>query len=140
MQASSGGTMNDIQMSKFLGWFSLGLGGLELLAGGALRRRLGLAVSPGVVRGFGAREIASGAMVLTNPGKAAPIWVRTGGDAMDILTLAGALMRPGNHHRAATTLALVAVLGVTALDVMTATSLQDREARALRVARAGRVA
>ena len=132
--------MNDIQTAKLLGWFSVALGSLEIAAGSALRRNLGLALPPGTVQAFGAREIAAGAMVLTNPGKAAPVWLRVGGDALDILALAGSVVRPGNRHRMATSLALLAVLGVTALDVATAASLQGRKSRALRVAQAGRVA
>ncbi len=132
--------MNDIEVAKLLGWFSLGLGGLELLAGGALRRQLGLALPRGTVQAFGVREIGSGALVLTQPGKAGPLWVRTAGDALDILTLTAATLRPGNRRRGATGLALLAVLGVTALDVMTAAALQRRSGRALAVARAGRVA
>ena len=131
--------MNDIGAAKFLGWFSLGLGSLEIIAGGAVRRNLGLPLPRGVVQAFGAREIAAGAMVLTNPGKAAPMWVRTGGDALDILALTAALLRPGNRRRSAAALALLAVLGVTAMDVITATSLQTREDRARRVAQSGRV-
>ncbi len=131
--------MNDIEVAKLLGWFSLGLGGLEMVAGGALRRNLGLALPPGTVQAFGAREIGSGALVLSQPGKAGPLWIRTAGDALDIAALAAATLRPGNRRRAASGLALLAVLGVTALDVMTAVALQRRQGRALQVARAGRV-
>ena len=131
--------MNDIEVAKVLGWFSVALGGLELVAGGALRRNLGLALPPGTVQAFGVREIGSGALVLTQPGKAGPLWIRTAGDALDIVTLAAATLRPGNRRRTATGLALLAVLGVTAVDVMTATALQRRAGRALRVAQAGRI-
>jgi hypothetical protein len=41
--------MNDIQLAKFLGWFSLGLGALELLASRRITKMLGVA-SPKLVQ------------------------------------------------------------------------------------------
>ena len=63
--------MNDIQLSKFLGWFSLGLGALELLASRRITTMLGVA-NPRLVQAFGAREIAAGLMVLNKPDTAMP--------------------------------------------------------------------
>ncbi len=130
--------MNDIQTAKFLGWFSIGLGAAELVFGRSMNRRLGLGQSPGLVRAFGAREVAAGAMVLMYPDTAAPVWLRVAGDALDIAVLARALTTR-NRRRQATLLSMFAVLGVTALDVATASSLSQRHSRALATARRTRV-
>ena len=130
--------MNDIETAKALGWFSLALGGVEMLLGRGLRRMLGLPWSPDLVRAFGAREIAVGIIALANPAAPLPLWLRVGGDALDLLVLASALGR-GNRQRGAAAFATAAVLGVTALDVATAAMLQHRGGQALRTARAGRV-
>ena len=130
--------MNDVQTAKFLGWFSVGLGAAELILGRKMNRALGLGQSPALVRAFGAREVAAGAMVLMYPDMAAPIWLRVAGDALDIAVLARALSTR-NRRRQATIASLLAVLGVTALDVMTAASLSQRHSRALATARRTRV-
>ena len=130
--------MNDVQTAKLLGWFSVGLGAAELIFGRSMNRRLGLGQSPGLVRAFGAREVAAGAMVLMYPDMAAPVWLRVAGDALDLAVLARALATP-NRRREATLLTMLAVLGVTALDVATATALSQRHSRALATARRTRV-
>lgn len=79
--------VNDIQLAKFLGCFSIGLGAIELLAPRHLIRLLGLPRSPALVRAFGAREVAAGAAVLTYPDNPAPLWARLGGDALDLAVL-----------------------------------------------------
>ncbi len=130
--------MNDIQAAKFLGWFSVGLGLAELVFGRSMNRTLGLNQSPALVRAFGAREVAAGVAVLTYPDMAAPIWLRVAGDALDLAVLARALSTR-SRRREATLLSMFAVLGVTALDVMTAASLSQRHSRALATARRTRV-
>ena len=131
--------MNDIQLAKFLGYFSIGLGAIELLAPRPLIRLLGRPRSTALVRAFGAREVAAGIAVLTYPDSAAPLWARVGGDALDLATLAAALL-PGNRRRGGAAAATAAVLAVTALDVLCATALTQRQARAGRTARRTRLA
>ena len=130
--------MNDVQTAKFLGWFSVGLGAAELIFGRRMNRALGLGQSPALVRAFGAREVAAGAMVLMYPDMAAPIWLRVAGDALDLAVLARALTTR-NRRRQATLASTLAVLGVTALDVVTAASLSQRHSKALATARRTRV-
>ncbi len=126
--------MNDIQLAKFLGYFSLVLGVIELVASRPLIRLTGLPRSPALVRAFGAREVAAGIGVLTYPDNPAPLWARVGGDALDLATLGWAL-RPGNRQRGGATAATAAVLAVTALDVLCAVALTQRQARAVQTAR-----
>lgn len=129
--------MNDIQLSKSLGLFSLGLGALELLASRRIAAALGVG-SPGLVKAFGAREIAAGLMVLNKPDMAMPVWGRVAGDAMDAAVLATGL-GPGNRQRGGAVAALAFVLAAAALDVAVAASLARRDQTALQTARRTRV-
>ena len=106
-----------------LGWFSVALGVAELLAPLALERRTGLRRSPGVVRLYGAREIATGVGFLTSPDPAPWVTARIAGGALDAATL---LARRRPSAWGATALALGAVVGVMALDASTRRGLKDR--------------
>ena len=129
--------MNDIQLAKFLGWFSLGLGAVELLAARRITAMLGVA-NPRLVQAFGAREVAAGLMVLNKPDAAMPVWGRVAGDAMDAAVLATGL-RWGNRQRRGAAAAMLFVLGAAALDVAVATALRNREQTALQTAGRTRV-
>jgi hypothetical protein len=129
--------MNDIQLSKSLGLFSLGLGALELFASRRIAAALGVG-SPTLIKAFGVREFAAGLMVLNKPDTAMLVWSRVAGDAMDAAVLASGL-RFGNRRRGGAAAAMLFVLAATALDVAVATALSRREQKALRTARATRV-
>ena len=111
-----------------LGCFSIGLGLAEVLAPRALARITGMPdASDATLRAFGAREIGNGIAILVQPDRAAWLWARTGGDAIDISYLVGALnSEHGDKQRVAG--ALAAVLGVTALDILCARQLASTEA------------
>lgn len=132
--------MNDIQLAKFLGYFSLVLGALELTAPRYFVRKLGLARSAAFVRGFGAREVAAGITVLTYPDSPAPLLARVAGDVLDLGVLASAVRRPGNRRRGAAGVAAANVLAITAADALCAIALARRRARANETARRTRVA
>lgn len=129
--------MNDVQSAKILGLFSLGLGAFELFASRRIAAALGVG-SPGLVKAFGAREVAAGLMVLNKPDTAMPVWGRVVGDAMDAAVLATGLGY-GNRQRNGAAAALVFVLVAGALDVAVAASLKRREQTALQTARRTRV-
>lgn len=112
-----------IALSRGLGWFSIGLGLVELLYGRALGRALGMHERTGLLRGFGARELGTGAAILTDPANPAWLWARVGGDGLDLAILASALS-PDNPKRQNVALAIVAVAGVTVLDAICARDLQ----------------
>ena len=82
------------QLSRALGWFSIGLGITELLAPRRITKALGMEGNEGLVRAYGAREIGSGVLSLSID-KQTGLWSRVAGDALDIATVATA-MRPGN--------------------------------------------
>jgi hypothetical protein len=114
------------QMARGLGWFSIGLGMMELFAARSLARSLGMQGAEGLIRGYGVREIASGMACLSVnpvPGVAS----RIAGDAVDIATLLAAL--PNNPKRENVQLALLAVIGVTVLDVLCTSQLTARHGR-----------
>ena len=115
----------DLSLSRFLGWFSIGLGLFEILGGKSLARTLGIPKDAVLLRAYGVREAGVGAAILNDPEEPAWIWARVAGDALDLATLAVAL-RPPNGKRANVEIALAAVAGVTALDVICAARLSRR--------------
>jgi len=58
------------RMARNLGWFSLGLGALEILAPWRITRALGMEGHEGLVRAYGFREVASGMLSLSTDKKA----------------------------------------------------------------------
>ena len=129
--------MNEIQLSKFLGWFSVGLGALELLASRRIATTLGVA-TPRLVQALGAREVVAGLMVLKKPDTAMPVWGRVAGDAMDAAVLVTGLGH-GNRQRGKATAGMLFVLGAAVLDVAVATALSQREQKVLHTAHRTRV-
>jgi uncharacterized membrane protein len=99
-------------LTRFLGWFSIGLGVAELLTPGAVSRIAGSRNHKGLVRFYGARELAAGVGILSsqNPGKW--LWARVAGDVVDIASIV-----KGSSNGVVSTGALAAVAGVTALDI-----------------------
>jgi len=118
-------------MARGLGWFSIGLGLAELLAPRALTRGLGMEGNEQIVQAYGVREIATGIGILSSNQPAPWIWGRVGGDALDIATLAAGLQQD-NPKKDNVELALVAVAGVTALDVVCGASLARHSSPKLR--------
>jgi uncharacterized membrane protein len=128
-------TRGEAALAQGLGWFSVGLGLVELLAPRQVARFLGLRDErPLLLRALGARELASGLAIFTRRRPAAALWSRVVGDVIDLSLLGRALADPCNaHDRLAG--AVAAVMGVTALDVAAATTLTRAapRVRALRI-------
>jgi hypothetical protein len=104
------------RLGRALGWFSVGLGLAELVAPGQIARTLGLDGKEGLIRGYGARELASAVPTLSVD-KSIGLAARIGGDGLDLATLATALHRDNpKRHNAAIATALVA--GITLLDLV----------------------
>ena len=116
------------RLARGLGWFSIGLGLAELLLPGAVARLAGgRGKHTGLVRLYGLRELAAGAMIFSQGRTpAAGVWSRVAGDAMDLATLGVAYLTPSTN-KAGVSFAAANVLGVTALDVICAQQL-SREA------------
>jgi uncharacterized membrane protein len=111
------------RLARGLALFSIGLGAAELMAPRAMARLAGLPQdSTDSLRLLGAREIGHGLGILSNPASAGWVWTRVGGDAVDLSVLAAAL-QSDDSDRARVASAIIAVLGVTALDIMCAGQL-----------------
>jgi uncharacterized membrane protein len=114
-------------LTQALGWFSVGLGTLQLIAPSTVARAMGVQPTPvwkGVVRVCGARELATGAGILANPTSKEWVGMRIGGDALDLLTLGVAMTQ---SVRPARTLGAMAfVLGATLLDLLGTERLAER--------------
>ena len=107
-------------LSFMIGVTAIGLGMWGTLFPGSVKRTLGVRSPENVVRAiFGARELWSGYSLAGDPTRVEVLWARVAGDVFDIAALAG-LSGPSNAKRGAARLALGAVLGIAALDLVTA--------------------
>ncbi len=113
-------------LAQGLGWFSIGLGLLELATARSMANGLGLHGQERLVQAYGLREIATGIGILTSRGenRAPWLWGRVAGDALDLATLATAMRDAHPEHRRNAGLAMAAVMGVTVLDLVAANALQ----------------
>ncbi|MBS7456968.1 hypothetical protein [Coralloluteibacterium stylophorae] len=114
---------NTRALANGLGWFSIGLGLAELAAPGWFARSLGVRGGEALVRACGAREVATGIGILCAQRKRPWVQARIAGDALDIGTL-GASLGPDNPQRGQAAVALAAVAGVAALDLVCAEALR----------------
>lgn len=113
--------------AKALGWFSIGLGLVELFGARHVTRALGVEGREGMVRAFGVREIAAGMTVLSTEQRTGLV-SRIAGDVVDLVALAAAY-RDDNPQKRNVGMAIAAVLGVTMLDIATAQTNIDRHRR-----------
>jgi hypothetical protein len=113
------------ELARGLGWFSIGLGLAELLAPRGLAEALGMEEHSGLIRAYGARELATGIGILASEDPTPWMWGRVGGDALDLATLASGLSEE-NPQRGAVMLAMAAVAGVTMLDIYCAQQLTSQ--------------
>ena len=112
-----------------LGYFSIGLGLLEIAAPGRLARWLGLEgkTAKSVIAFFGARELLAGGMLLRGPAVSTNVWNRVIGDGLDLAALGLAFSRSDRRNAVAGALGFVA--GATLLDTLTARGLDRETAR-----------
>lgn len=125
-------------LSTALGWFSVGIGLVELLMPRSVASSAGLdgqARTLRTVRAFGMRELATGAGILLRPNKPGWLWSRVAGDALDLGLLALSSRRSASNR---TVLASALVAGITALDLLAALD-QQRTARSGQRAAAGAI-
>ncbi len=121
-----------VRRAKGLGWFSVALGLTEILAPRAVAAVAGARVrrqTLTTLRLLGMRELASGAGILSRTRPDVWLWARVAGDAMD-LALLGKILASPKTERTRTMTSIASVLGVTALDVLSAIEC-SREQRGL---------
>lgn len=115
-------------LANFLGLFSLGLGISQIVAPDGVARLIGVKPTErtrSTMRGLGMREITSGIGILSNQRRSDWLWSRVLGDVMD-LALLGRTATNTRNERQRTAAAFVAVAGVLALDVYSATQVGKR--------------
>jgi len=117
--------MNAERVARGLGWFSIGLGLTEVVAGHALGHSLGMEDRTGLLRAFGLREIATGVGILAQPRPTPWVWGRVAGDVMDLGVL-GSACTADNPERDNVVAAMGIVAGVTAVDLWCAWRLSSR--------------
>jgi hypothetical protein len=115
------------RLARNLGWFSIGLGLVELFGAHRITRTLGLDGQETMVRAYGLREIGAGMMTLSVD-KEVGLASRIAGDGIDIVTLSSAL-HSDNAKRDNVAIALVIVAGVTLLDLLAVGATTGRHMR-----------
>lgn len=111
------------RLARGLGWFSIGLGLTELLAPKAIARITGVSnTHTGLIRLYGARELAAGIGIFAQQKPTESVWSRVAGDALDLATLGVAFSSP-DAKRGRMAFATANVLAVTALDLICAKQL-----------------
>jgi len=120
--------MDPRRISYPLALFSLGLGALDVFAGRKVARKLGVPRSAPLVRTYGMREIATGAMLLARPRSSVGAWARAAGDVLDLATLGAARMQ--GRGRRKPMLATAAFVGAALLADVAAGVVTRRAARA----------
>ena len=109
-------TRDKDSLARFLGWFSLGLGGAQLVAPRLICRLVGASGngrSREVMRLTGARELVQGVGILVRPRPTAWLWSRVAGDCVDLsLLAASAAKNRGRRGRAAFAIANVLAIAV----------------------------
>lgn len=104
-----------------LGILSLAIAAAELFGARRITTALGVEGSETLVKAFGAREAAAGAALLAAPAVSTNVWMRVGGDVMDLGALGLAARRGGTRPAWWAALAFVGV--ATAIDVVVARGL-----------------
>lgn len=113
------------KLSLGLGVFSLALGAAELFGAKKIAGTLDASGHEGLIKGFGAREVAAGLALLNAPGHAVGMWSRVAGDVMDIAAVSAAAKNSPRNK--AVWGAFAFVTGALVLDAVVAKGL-DRQA------------
>lgn len=115
------------QAARALAFASIALGVAEMAFPGLIAKSLGMKDKQGLLRAYGAREIAAGIGAL-QPNAAPAIWARAAGDVVDLVTLAVA-RDPESGRRGATSQAMVTIAVITVIDIAVAAMLMKQKAR-----------
>lgn len=119
------------KVTSFLGWFSIGLGLAEVFAPAAVARLVGVHERRHrtLLRAYGIRELAAGVGILTRPKPTYWMWNRVIGDSIDLATLRRAMDSRGSNE-SKLRLAMLAVAGVTVLDIASSMRLTSESSPA----------
>jgi hypothetical protein len=114
--------------ARLLGWFGLGLGLAELIAPNRITEAIGLEGKEGLVRAYGARQVAAGMTSLAVEADVG-VWSRVAGDLLDIGTIAYAMQDADQRQKRNAGIALAAVVGITLIDALVASQLSRQRSR-----------
>lgn len=111
-------------VARSLGWFSVGLGLMEIFAPRTVARWTGVR-HPALLQSYGVRELVSGIGILSSDRPAGWMWSRVAGDAIDLATLGETLAEaePGSERYQRALAATAAVAGVMTVDVLCSAGL-----------------
>lgn len=113
-------------LANGLGWFSIGLGLLEIMAPGRMSKTLGMRGSRTLLQTYGLREIIAGFGILAS-GRPTPwLWARAAGDVLDMATVAPQLGGKDESVQRANGIAALAIAGIATLDVYCAIKLAQQ--------------
>lgn len=123
------GSITTKKVGLGLGYFSIGLGLLEVAAPGRLARWLGVEnkAAKNTIFGFGLRELLAGGMLLRGPAVSTNVWNRVIGDTIDAGALGIAATRSSRPWNVALAGGIVA--GAFVADLLTARALDKKTAR-----------
>jgi hypothetical protein len=110
--------MRERRLARGLGWLGIGLGLTQIAAPRRLGRLVGVGERPRVIRALGAREVASGVGILSQPEPVGWLRARVAGDVMNLLLLGFALRANTRQGRKRVVLAAAVVAGLLALDAV----------------------
>jgi uncharacterized membrane protein len=128
---AAGGVPDGQRLAEGLGYVSLGVGAAQVLAPRLVAWLTGVRPSRAhrsVMRAVGVRELGVGAGIMSSSATSPWLWARAAGDAMDLMLLSSGLLSSRVGHRRRL-LAVTAVAGVAALDVVAGRRLSVAEAQ-----------
>ena len=116
---------NEQQRAQSLGWMSIGLGLMGVVAPQGIERFLGIHDRRQLLRGVGLRELVTGVGILAQRKPTAWVWARVAGDVMDVaLLLAGRQQDRVQRSRIAGAAGVVLAVGL--VDLACARQLSSR--------------
>ena len=112
---------------RALGWFSLGLGAVEIFSPKTVTQALGVEGKEGFVRAMGFREVASGVLCLSANNDYGA-FSRVGGDMLDLAAL-GSAYRDDNPKKRNVGIAIAAVTTIAVVDAVVGASIRNLHKR-----------
>ncbi|HZV21633.1 MAG TPA: cyclase dehydrase [Hyphomicrobiales bacterium] len=112
-----------LNLAHRLGWLSIGLGIVEIVACRPLARLLGVRRAAPLINLYGMRGVATGVAILAAKNPTPLVWGRVGGDALDIASIMTAFIF--SRNKLGLGLVLTSVAAVTAVDLICAQTLSS---------------
>lgn len=123
--------INIDQVARALIWASMGLGMMEIIMPRRIQKLVGVRRGnySGLIRAAGIREMMHAFLIFIQARPLTGVWSRVAGDALDLGLLGAAFTTPRVKQNRLS-IATASILGITALDVLTALQLNRKRAEA----------